>query len=76
LPIAALRPSAHVEVRNLARQTLLANIRRTAMNELTRLALNARSEAARLNAIEMLRERGFGKATQWLDGLSFEIPHF
>jgi hypothetical protein len=64
------RSSAHVEVRNLARQHTPA-----AMQELARLALKARSETARLKAIEMLLERGFGKPTQWQDSLPFELPH-
>jgi hypothetical protein len=64
------RPSAHVEVRHLARQHTPA-----AMKELARLAVKARSGTARLKAIEMLLERGFGKPTQWLDGRPFESPH-
>jgi hypothetical protein len=63
------RPSAIIEVRNLARQRAPA-----AMNELARLALKARSETARLKAIEMLLERGFGKPRLWADGIPLEFP--
>ncbi len=55
------RPRVVSELRALARE-------RTpdAIKELARLALKARSEAARIAAIRELLDRGYGKATQFL----------
>jgi len=67
------RPSAKVELRDTCRAHCPA-----AIEELVRLALKAKSERARLKAIEILLDRGFGPPTRWVDGNPFtfdqEIP--
>ena len=54
---------ATAEVRILCREHV-PNV----IAELARLALNAESEGARVAAIKELLDRGFGKATQPIDG--------
>ncbi len=57
------RPRVVAELRELARQHAPA-----AIAELARLALRARSEAARIAAIRELLDRGYGKVTQPIEG--------
>jgi Family of unknown function (DUF5681) len=52
------RPKGSTELRELARQHAP-----TAIEELARLALKARSEAVRVSAIRELLDRGYGKTT-------------
>ena len=56
------RPKVLGELRDLARQHAPDAIR-----ELARLAVRAKSEAARIAAIRELLDRGFGKAVQALE---------
>jgi hypothetical protein len=60
------RPSAKVELRDICRSHCPA-----AIEELARLSLKARSERARLKAIEILFERAFGPPCRWVDGSPF-----
>ena len=57
------RPKAVQEVRELARAHCA-----DAIAELARLAVKAKSEAARIAAIRELLDRGYGKATQPIAG--------
>lgn len=57
------RPKAVQEVRELARSHCPG-----AIAELARLAVKAKSEAARIAAIRELLDRGYGKATQPIEG--------
>ena len=55
------RPKVLAEIRALARSHAPA-----AIEELARLATNARSEWARIAAIRELLDRGYGKSTQYI----------
>ena len=63
------RPRGIGELRELARGQAP-----DAIKELGRLALKARSEAARIAAIRELLDRGYGKPTQYLAGEEDAIP--
>jgi len=55
------RPRVLAELRDLARSHA-----QDAIEELARLATNARSETARIAAIRELLDRGYGKSTQYI----------
>ncbi len=57
------RPRVIADLRDLARQHAAA-----AVKELARLSLKARSEAVRVAAARELLDRGYGKATQIVEG--------
>jgi hypothetical protein len=56
------RPHGKIELRDVCRAHCVA-----AVEELARLALHAKSEGARLKAIELLLERAYGPPCKWAD---------
>jgi len=63
------RPRVVADLRELARCHAPA-----AIKELARLSLKARSEAVRVAAARELFDRGYGKATQFIEGSLDRIP--